>query len=112
LIAPAPFAFLAIRILRLARLGKNLLNFAFVLSVHFSYAYQATGLACVVVNSFPEAERRRVGRISSGTDDDENHQKRGVKRFHRTANPVSICFVLLSLRVFAAYTNFRRMLII
>src|SRR5215510_5944292 len=85
LIAPAPFAFFAIRILRLARLGKNLLNFAFVLSVHFSYAYQTTGLACVVVNSFPEAERRRVDRKSSGTDDDENHQKRGVKRFHQNS---------------------------
>src|SRR5215510_12472350 len=85
LIAPAPFAFFAIRILRLARIGKNLLNFAFVLSVHFSYAYQTTGLACVVVNSFPEAERRRVDRKSSGTDDDENHQKRGVKRFHQNS---------------------------
>src|SRR5215471_4580841 len=85
LITPAPLTFLAIRILRLARLGKNLLNFAFVLSVHFSNAYQATGLACVIVNSFPEAGWRKLGRISSGTDDDENHEKRGVKRFHQNS---------------------------
>src|SRR5262249_8257894 len=70
LITPAPFAFLAIRILRLAPLGKNLLNFAFVFSVHFSYAYQATGLACVSVNSRPKAERRKIGGISSERDDD------------------------------------------
>src|SRR5215471_2557107 len=73
LITAAPFTFLAIRILRLARLGKNLLNFAFVLSVHFSYAYQTTGLACVIVNSFPEAERRRVGRIH-GRCQNQNRQ--------------------------------------
>src|SRR5215467_178996 len=76
LITPAPFAFLAIRILRLARLGKNLLNFAFVLSVHFFYAYQTTGLACVIVNSLPKAERRRVGRIY-GPCQNQNPQGQG-----------------------------------
>src|SRR5262249_5321378 len=96
LITPAPLTFLAIRILRLARLGENLLNFAFVLSVHFSDAYQTTGLACVVVNSFPDAERRRGGPISSRTDDHAKHQNRGVKRFHQNSKIqsqfVSCCY--------------------
>src|SRR5262244_1011350 len=70
LITPAPLTFLAIRILRLARLGKNLLNFAFVLSVHFSDAYQTTGLACGIVNRLPEAERRKISGMSSETDND------------------------------------------
>ncbi|HEY6368141.1 MAG TPA: hypothetical protein VI585_25455, partial [Candidatus Binatia bacterium] len=67
---PVTLAFLALGIRLFAGLGENFFNFAFVLSVNFSYTHQTTRLARIIVNGFPKANRRKLGRMCGGIDND------------------------------------------
>jgi hypothetical protein len=40
------------------------------LSVNFSYTHQTTRLARIIVNGFPKANRRKLGRMCGGIDND------------------------------------------